>query len=142
MAASTSSTPPGPAAADQAAVAGLPRRLVEVWAAHDADGFADLFHEDGTLILPGAYLAGRDAIRGYMGDAYKTFYKGTRVTGSPLSVRFLGPDVGLLITEGGVIAAGRTDLADADAIRATWLVVRRDGEWRLAAYQNTPRDAA
>lgn len=139
MTTSTSSTQQRPSA-DQAAVAALPGRLVEVWAAHDADGFADLFTEDGTLILPGIYLNGREALRGFMTEAFKGPYKGTRVTGQPLNLRFLDTDVAILLTEGGVIAAGETELSDAAAIRASWLVVRRDGQWRLAAYQNSPRD--
>ncbi|RFU39023.1 SgcJ/EcaC family oxidoreductase [Actinomadura logoneensis] len=138
---SPSATRSRPSPADQKAVAGLPARLVEVWAAHDADGFGELFTEDGTLVLPGVYVAGRDEIAAFMRNAFEGPYKGTRVTGAPVNVRFLGPDVALLITEGGVIAAGRTELADADAIRASWLTVRTDGGWRLAAYQNSPRDA-
>ncbi|MCP2336096.1 SgcJ/EcaC family oxidoreductase [Actinomadura rupiterrae] len=150
MAASTSSkatgkaagkaTGSGPSAADQAAVAGLPQRMIEAWAEHDADGFGALFTEDGTLTLPGVHQAGREAIAGFMRAAFAGPFKGTRVTGKPLSMRFLAPDVCVLITEGGVIAAGRTELADEAAIRATWLAVRQDGEWRLAGYQNCPRD--
>ncbi|MFD0900328.1 SgcJ/EcaC family oxidoreductase [Actinomadura sediminis] len=142
MAANASSSAPGPSADDQAALAGLPQRLVEVWAAHDADGFGDLFTEDGTLVLPGVYQAGRDAIRSFMREAFAGVYKGTRVTGKPVNARFLAPGVALLITEGGVIEAGRTELADEAAIRAGWLAVKQDGEWLLAAYQNSPRDPA
>ncbi|MEV0401526.1 SgcJ/EcaC family oxidoreductase [Actinoallomurus sp. NPDC050550] len=133
------STHPSPA--DHEAVAALPRKLVEVWAAHDADGFGDLFVKDGTMVLPGVYVAGNNAIAAFMRDAFAGVFKGTRVTGKPVNVRFFGPKVGLVITEGGVIAADRTELADEDAIRASWLVVKRDGEWRLASYQNSPRDA-
>jgi len=62
------------------------------------------------------------------------------VTGKPLASRFLGPDAGVLLTVGGVLEPGETEMSSKQAIRASWTVVRRDGEWRLAAYQNTPRD--
>ncbi|OLT19110.1 DUF4440 domain-containing protein [Actinomadura sp. CNU-125] len=132
----------GTSAEDQVAVARLPQRLVQVWAKHDAEGFGGLFTDDGTLLLPGVYQAGREAIAAFMKEAFTGVFKGTRVTGQPLNIRFLGPDVCLLITEGGVIAAGREDLADEDAIRASWLAVKHDGEWRLASYQNCPRNPA
>ena len=41
----------------------------------------------------------------------------------------------------GLDAPSETAVADQRAIRATWVIVRQDGEWRLAAYQNSPRDA-
>jgi uncharacterized protein (TIGR02246 family) len=124
--------------ADQVAVAALTQKVIAAWAYHDADGFADTFTEDGTMILPGIYKAGREQIREYLKDAYANQYKGTQVTGRPLSLRFLGSDVALLLTQGGVLGAGESEVSDDQSIRASWLVVREDGEWKLAAYQNSP----
>jgi len=124
--------------ADQASVAALTQQMLASWAYADADGFADLFIEQGTLILPGIYRQGREDIRVFAKDAFENQYKGTQVTGKPISMRFFGPDVALLITSGGVLAAGETEVSDGQAIRASWFVIRVEGEWRLAAYQNSP----
>jgi hypothetical protein len=45
-----------------------------------------------------------------------------------------------LLTTGGVIAAGATELSDAAAIRASWILVKRADRWELAVYQNCSRD--
>jgi uncharacterized protein (TIGR02246 family) len=138
----TSTATPEAARAAQAELAAVPGRLVAAWAAHDADAFADLFAPDGTLILPGVYKKGRDEIREFMAAAYAGPYKGTTVTGSPLEVKPLADGAAALVTEGGVIAAGATELAAEHAIRASWILVKRDGRWMLAVYQNCPRDPA
>lgn len=130
-----------PATGDQAAVAAVPARMVAAWAAHDADAFAELFTADGTMILPGVYVKGRTEIRAFMAAGYAGAYKGTRVTGQPLDIKPLGPDTVALITEGGVLAPGESDLSAAAAIRASWILVKREGQWLLAVYQNCPRDA-
>lgn len=132
-------TDPTITAADQAAVAGLTQRIVAAWAAHDAEAFAAVFTEDGTMILPGAYHQGRADIAAFMAQAFAGPYRGTQVTGTPFNLRFLGQDVAVLLTEGGVLAPGETEVAAERAIRATWLAVRRDGEWLLAGYQNTAK---
>jgi uncharacterized protein (TIGR02246 family) len=114
--------------------------MVAAWAAHDADAFADLFTEDGTLILPGVYKKGRAEIREFMSAGYAGPYRGTRVTGTPIDLKPLAEGAVALLTAGGVIASGETELADRDAVRASWILVRRDGRWQLAVYQNCPRD--
>src|SRR6201999_1971834 len=131
---------PTAASAEQAQIAAVPARMVAAWAAHDADAFADPFTEDGTLILPGAYKKGRDEIREFMSAGYAGPYQGTRVTGTPIDVKPLAEGAVALLTTGGVIAAGQTELSDRDAIRASWILVRRDDRWQLAVYQNCPRD--
>lgn len=135
----TAETKAGPSDADQAAVASLTQRVVAAWAYHDADAFASVFTEDATMILPGVYRKGADEIRAYMTEAFAGRYQGTQVTGKPIDLRFLAPDVAILLTAGGVLHQGESDVADERAIRASWLVVKRDGQWRLAAYQNSPR---
>jgi uncharacterized protein (TIGR02246 family) len=122
---------------DQAAIAAVPERVVRAWAKHDADAFAGVFTTDGTLILPGLYLKGHDDIRAYMSEAFAGPFKGTQVTGQPIDLRVHG-DMGVVVTLGGVLAPGETEVSPQRAIRATWVVVKNNGEWRLAAYQNSP----
>jgi uncharacterized protein (TIGR02246 family) len=141
---SSTSAPAGAPSADaeMAAIAAMPARLVAAWDAYDADAFAQLFLEDGTMILPGLYKKGRADIRAYMADAYAGRYKGTRVTGKPVDVKPLAPGVVVLLTEGGVLAPGATELAAADTIWASWTLVKKDGAWQLAVYQNCQHDDA
>lgn len=128
--------------ADKAAIAALTQKVVSSWAYQDADTFASVFVEDGTMILAGAFCNGRDEVRDYMAKAFEGRYKGTQVTGKPISIRSLGPDVAILLSLGGVLEAGETEVSEDSAIRASWLAVKRDGQWLLAAYQNTPRYGA
>jgi uncharacterized protein (TIGR02246 family) len=124
--------------ADKGAIAALTQKVVVAWAHHDADAFADVFAADGTMILAGVYCEGPGEVRDYMAQAFKGRYKGTQVTGTPISIRPLAPDVAILLSNGGVLEPGETEVSESSAIRASWLAIRQDGEWRLAAYQNTP----
>jgi uncharacterized protein (TIGR02246 family) len=142
----TSNTPVagtvGLSAGEQAQLAALPARMVTAWAAHDAKAFSELFAQDGTLILPGIYKKGRDEIRQFMEAGYAAQYKDTTVTGTPLDIKPLAEGAVALLTIGGVLAPGETELSSKEAIRASWICVRRDGKWELAVYQNCPRDGA
>ncbi|GAA2076837.1 SgcJ/EcaC family oxidoreductase [Actinomadura alba] len=136
----TATTPPAtePSDADKAGIAALTQKVIAAWAYNDAEGFADLFIENGTMILAGVYKNGQAEIREFLRDAYQGRYKGTQVTGKPLSIRKLSADAAILLSQGGVLEAGESEVSPSAAIRASWVVVRHDGQWRLAAYQNTP----
>jgi uncharacterized protein (TIGR02246 family) len=124
---------------DEAQVRGVSERIVSAWAKHDADAFAETFTEDGSLILPGGiYLTSREEIRAFMAQGFAGPYKGTQVTGSPIQVKPLAAGVVLMLTQGGVLAPGEKTVAPEREIRASWLIVKRDGQWLLTAYQNTP----
>lgn len=125
--------------ADLAAVAGVAQRIVAAWAKQDADAFASVFTADGTMILRGdIYKKNRDEIRTFMAAAFQGPYKDTQVTGQPLGVRLISPDVAVMITQGGVLAPGETTVAAEHQIRATWVAVRDGRLWQLAAYHNSP----
>jgi uncharacterized protein (TIGR02246 family) len=127
--------------ADAAAIAALTQKVSSSWAKGDADTFTSVFADGGTMILAGVYCEGRDEIRDFMAKAFDGPYRGTQVTGTPISIRKLGPDVAILLSDGGVVDAGETEVSEESQIRASWLAVRQDdGEWLLAAYQNTPRN--
>ncbi|MFL6163719.1 MAG: SgcJ/EcaC family oxidoreductase [Jatrophihabitantaceae bacterium] len=127
------------ATADQTEVEEVPGRIVAAWHAKDADAFAATFTEDGSMILPGdVYLTGRQRIRDFMAEAFSGPYRGTQVTGTPLAVKPLADDVVLVLTQGGVLADGESEVPAANAIRASWLLRRVDGRWLITAYQNTP----
>ena len=114
-------------------------QFVVAWQANDAKALGDLFAEDGTLVLPGdLYLKSRAEISGYMARAYQGPYKGTGVFGTPVNIRLIGGDTAVLITEGGVLAPGETEVAPKRQIRATWVCVKQGGEWRVFAYHNSP----
>lgn len=131
-----------PSPTDIAAVRAVPQRIVEAWSRHDADAFAQTFTEDGTMILPhDVFAQGAAGIRAFMAGAFAGPYRGTQVTGTPVHVRLLGPDVCVLITRGGVLRPGETEVAEDHRVLATWILHRQDGTWKVAAYQNTPAAA-
>jgi uncharacterized protein (TIGR02246 family) len=126
-------------AEDAEAVRELPARMSAAWAKNDGEAFADLFAEDGSMILPGdVCLTNRDEIRTFMTAAYAGRYNGTRVTGAPISARFLSEGFGVLITRGGVLFGEETDVVPEREIRATWVLAKQDGGWFITAYHNSP----
>src|SRR5215470_4350775 len=126
-------------AQDVAAITQIPQRVIAAWADHDADAFAAVFTKDSSMILPGdVYRKGRDEIRAFFAAGFNGPYQGTEVTGEPLDIQFVTPDVAVLITEGGVLAPGETTVAAERLIRATWVVAKQDNGWQLAVYHNSP----
>jgi uncharacterized protein (TIGR02246 family) len=138
-----SSNPAPTLSPDETAVRAVPQRIMAAWAQNDPDAFAEVFAEDGTMILPGdVFVSGREGIRSFMAAGYAGPYKGTRVYGEPVAAKFLGDSAGVLITQGGVLAPGETEVAPERAVRAMWVLSKQDGEWLIAAYQNTPVGAS
>jgi uncharacterized protein (TIGR02246 family) len=124
---------------DARAVQGVPARIVAAWANNDADAFAEVFTEDGSLILPGdVFLKSREEIRTFMAAAFSGPFKGTQVTGTPLAVKSLADGVAQVVTYGGVIASDESELSPRSAIRASWLLTRTGSTWSITHYQNTP----
>lgn len=49
------------------------------------------------------------------------------------------PDVAVVVSAGGVRLAGQEELATDRASVVSFVLVRGDGGWRIAAFQNTRR---
>jgi uncharacterized protein (TIGR02246 family) len=112
--------------------------VYDAWEENDADDFAALYTDDATVVQPGVHKKSKDDIRATMAAGFAGPLNGSRVLDEPQSIRFLGSEAAVVITEGGVLMAGQTELPSERLVRATWVLTRQDGEWYVAAYQNSP----
>ena len=108
---------------------------IEAFNSHDLDRHMELYTEDAMLFGAVDELKiGRDAIRGYFGARGPR----VRVKSYPMPlVREIAPDM--------VVTGGHVDFANGDEpspYRMTWVLVRRDGNWKIAQHHGSPRRGA
>ncbi|MEC3975175.1 SgcJ/EcaC family oxidoreductase [Amycolatopsis sp. H20-H5] len=120
------------------AVLTVPQLIKAAWAANDGDFFASIFVENGSLLMQDEQLTSREDIRAFMTAGYAGIYRGASVDGWPLSVKFLADDVALVVTQGGIILDGETEIAPQREIRAVWIITLVDGHWKLVSHQSSP----
>lgn len=113
-------------------------RLRAGWDANDADAVADLFVENGSMLVGAAQLSSREEIRSYLADAFAGGFGGTRLTDEPKEVRLLTDSVAIAVTEGGVIKKGEDDVHDGGLARSLWVLVKKGGDWRVMSRQTSP----
>ncbi|GGP99062.1 uncharacterized protein (TIGR02246 family) [Actinomadura coerulea] len=122
---------------DETAVREVFERLYKAWGDGDADAFADFYVEDATVVMPGVFNRGREAVRGYMAAAFDGPLKGSRAVDEPQDVRVYG-DTAIVVSRAGIIMAGEQEFPPERERLATWVLSRRDGRWLVAAYANAP----
>jgi len=115
-----------------------PLRIRGAWDANDADAFADMFIENGSMLVGDSQLMNREEIRTYMSEAFKGGFKGTRWNEDPQEIRLLNDTVAVAVTQGGIVRGGQDAVAPSDQVRALWVIVKRDGDWRVASHQTSP----
>ena len=123
---------------DEAAVRNLFRRLLDDWGRGDGEAYGSRFTEDADYVaFDGSHTRGREEISSSHQQLFDGFLKGTRLTGRILSVKFPSPGVALVHATGGTVMRGKAKPSpERDSIQ-TLVAVRRDGEWRFAAFHNT-----
>jgi uncharacterized protein (TIGR02246 family) len=122
------------------------RALVEAyrttWNSHDPSDLAGFFTEDADMIMGTDPIAlGRKAIEGWWQDYFARQEPQRRVVIEVHALRLIAPDVAVVnvtTTTEGRSTQGE-DLRSRDA-RGTWVVVREDGEWRIAAMRGMPTE--
>ena len=123
---------------DEAAIQSVLVDSYQAWERGDAAGMVADYTVDATAILTGSLRDGRDVIRNSMALAFEGPLKGSSTTNKQLSLRFVGQDAAILVSESGILFAGETEVPEVRKVNATWVFEKRDDEWMIAAYHNSP----
>lgn len=138
MTSSTATDTSADTAADTAAVRAVLDRFYAGWTANDVDAFIPLYLDDASVVRPGVVHHSRDALRAGMAASFAGPLKGSRGVDDAASIRFPGPDTAIVVSTAGILMPGEESVPPERRVSATWVLVRRDGGWRIAAYANAP----
>ena len=126
-------------AEDEAAIQAVLVDSYRAWEAGDADGMVANYTPDATAIMTGSLRDSRDVIRQNMAMGFAGPLKGSSTYNKQLSIRFVGRDGAIVISESAILFAGETEVPDDQRkVNATWVFEKRDGQWLIAAYHNSP----
>jgi uncharacterized protein (TIGR02246 family) len=125
-------------AADVAAIQAVLVDSYQAWEAGDADGMVANYTADATAIMTGSLRDSRDVIRENMARAFEGPLKGSSTRNKTLSLRFVGRDAAIMVSESGILFPGDNEVPDTGKVNATWVFEKRDGQWLIAAYHNSP----
>lgn len=108
------------------------------WNRGSGEALAAPFAEDGHLVaFDGTHFEGRREIASFHQPLFDIWLKGTRLVGQVKSVRFLNADVALMHVIGSTVMRGESKPSPVRDSIQTLVATRRDGQWKLAAFQNT-----
>jgi uncharacterized protein (TIGR02246 family) len=123
---------------DEAAIQAVLAESYKAWEAGDADGMVAGYTADATAIMTGSLRGSREVIRESMALAFEGPLKGSSTCDKQLSLRFVGGDAAIVVSESGILLAGETEVPDSGKVNATWVFEKRNGRWLIAAYHNSP----
>jgi uncharacterized protein (TIGR02246 family) len=123
---------------DEAAIQAVLVDSYQAWEAGDADGMVANYTADATAIMTGSLRDSRDVIRENMALAFGGPLKDSTTYNKQLSLRFVGRDAAIVVSESGILFAGDTEVPDLGKVNVTWVFEKRDGQWLIAAYHNSP----
>jgi uncharacterized protein (TIGR02246 family) len=123
---------------DAAAIQAVLADSYKAWEAGDADGMVANYTTDATAIMTGSLRDSHDVIRESMAQAFEGPLKGSSTHNRQLSLRFVGGDAAIVVSESGILFPGQSEVPDTGKVNATWVFEKRDGHWLIAAYHNSP----
>ena len=125
-------------AEDKAAIQAVLVDSYKAWDAGDADAMVANYTADATAIMTGSLRDSRDVIRENMALGFGGPLKGSSTHNKQVSIRFVGRDGAIVVSESGILFAGETEVPDPLKVNATWVLEKRDGQWLIAAYHTSP----
>jgi uncharacterized protein (TIGR02246 family) len=123
---------------DETAVLDVLDRLYHAWRDGDADAFVEDYLDDATVIMPGVFRQGRQAVRDAMKVSFDGALKGSRAFDEPQDIRIIDGMLAIVVSRAGILFPGQTEVAADRLSHATWVLCKRAGKWRVASYSNAP----
>ncbi|ANN22143.1 DUF4440 domain-containing protein [Amycolatopsis orientalis] len=113
-------------------------RLADAWNEGDAAAYARLFTEDADYVtFFGMNMPGRAVIESAHRALFEGPLKGSKLAGGgEPKVRFIRPDVAIVVAGGGSSRAGGKPEPGREST-LTYVLVKESDGWRVASFQNT-----
>ena len=125
-------------AGEEASIRILYQQMMEGWNKGSGNDFAAPFTDDSDFVgFDGTYLKGCQEIASFHQELFDRFVKGSRLVGKIRSIRFLSPDIAIMIAVGGTVMAGQSDIEPERNSIHTLAAVKRDSKWQFTAFQNS-----
>lgn len=123
---------------DEAAIRALYQQKIDGWNAGNGKAFAAPYTEDSDYIgFDDTYLKGRQEIASLHQMLFDKFIKGSRLVGKIRSIRYLTPDIAIVVAVGGTVMAGQSDI-DPERNSVHMLVaIKQNDKWHFTAFQNS-----
>ncbi len=116
-------------AQDEAAIQAVLVESYKAWEAGDADGMVADYTADATAVMTGSLRDSREVIRENMALAFEGPLKGSSTYNKQLSLRFLGRDAAIAVSESGILFAGPRNYG----LFMDWVFAAAGTDWCLKA---------
>ncbi len=125
---------------DKASINELFEKLSDAWACGDGEAYTSLFFEDTRFTgVVGFRLVGKKMVQERHQEMFDGMFKFSRLEGMPNKIiQPLTTDVVLVHSDGDVYFPGESSKQLKPTGLRTLSVVKRDGVWKVASFQNTP----
>ena len=119
-------------------VEGTLKALCDTWNVHDMDAMATLFCEDADFVnVIGMRFKGRQEIEAAHRELHKDRFAKTEIKQLLTSVSYLASDIAVAHVRWEMTSDPATGVTGLRRGMMTHLLVRKNGEWRFRAIQNT-----